>query len=153
MCGGSGPLRKTKVEGARLKLCDDCQDVGEVVETPTPDSTATTSSSSTKTRTRSKSSREPDTELVEDYGLRVKRARESQSWSVGDLASTIKEKDSVIRRIESGKLSPDQRLARKLENALDITLYEELRELSAPSDESASPDTTIGDVAEVRERD
>jgi putative transcription factor len=119
MCGGSGPLRKTKVEGAKLDLCDDCQDVGDVIETPTPSSSPSTSSSST-TRSRSSRSREPDKELVGDYGRRVKQAREAQDWSVSDLASTLKEKDSVVRRIESGKLSPDQQLATILENALDI---------------------------------
>jgi putative transcription factor len=91
---------------------------------------------------------------VEDYGSRVKRARESQEMSVGDLASRIKEKESVVRRIESGKLSPDQQLAGRFENALDITLYSAVSEVTAPQEQSApGSETTIGDVAEVRERE
>lgn len=158
MCGASGTLRKTKVEGARLKLCEDCQEVGEVIDSPTAAGTGSQrsgsgTSASSGTRSRSTSRREPDDELVEDFGSRVKRARESEDLSVGDLASRIKEKDSVIRRIESGKLSPDRGLARKVENALDITLYTEVSEVAAPHEQSSPGSTTIGDVAEVRERE
>lgn len=152
MCGESGDLKKTKVEGATLDLCEDCQEVGEVVSQPT----AQVSSSSTSSRSTPSRQRDDDVEeLVEDFNRRVKQARENRGLSVSELAQKVKEKESVIRRVESAKLSPDRKLATKLESALGVTLYEEL---STPTGGKADTDEpsggqTIGDVAEVRERD
>lgn len=155
MCGEQGTLRKTKVEGAKLKLCDDCQELGEVIEQPGQPQNPRSQQKQTsrKPRNTSPSRKEPDTELVEDYNMRVKQSRESRDLSVGDLAGKIKEKDSVVRRVESGKLAPDHRLARKLEGALGITLYERVKEVATPEESDDPSGTTIGDVAEVRERD
>lgn len=158
MCGEQGTLRRTKVEGATLELCEDCQEVGEVMDapsTPTNPRSQRSGTSGNKRSARSRSARhqEPDTDLVEDFDRRVKQARESRGWSVGELAGKLKEKDSVVRRVEAGKLSPDQTLARKLENALGITLYEEVSDVSPQRETDTPSGTTIGDVAEVRERD
>lgn len=147
MCGGDGPLKKTKVEGTTLKLCEDCQSVGDVVESPSGSVTRSRSSSSSR---RSRSGGGKD--LAPDVGKRVKRAREENGLSVSALADRLKEKDSVVRRIESGKLTPDRSLARKLERKLDVDLYEEAPEVSQGSSSETS-EATIGDVADVRKQD
>ncbi len=157
ICGKSGELLKTKVEGTTLELCDDCQDLGEVTETASSSSTSTASTSTSTTTTSSSRSRsqrnEPGGELVEDFDTRVKQAREQQDLSPQDLADQIKEKESVVHRVETGKLSPDQRLAQKLENALDITLYDNMDEVTGyNTDTDTAGGPTIGDVAEVRDR-
>lgn len=149
MCGEDAPLKKTKVEGTVLKLCDDCQDVGDVVESSgTVTRSRSTPASGSSRSTRSSGGRE----LAPDAGKRVKQAREAEGWSVADLAERLKEKDSVVRRIESGKLTPDQSLARKLERKLDLDLYEETPEVAQGSSSETSA-ATIGDVADVRKQD
>lgn len=146
MCGVNGDLRKTRVEGTTLDLCEDCQDVGEVLD----QSTASASTSGPK---RSRRSDQPVEELVEEFDRRVKQAREARDMSVAGLAQAIKEKDSVIHRVETGKLSPDRKLARKLERALDISLYEEPETTQSRRRTQTETDSqTLGDVADVRER-
>ncbi len=60
--------------------------------------------------------------LVENYGLLVKNARERMGLSHEELGAKLGEKASVMRKIEQGKLKPDNVLARKLEHFLKIKL-------------------------------
>lgn len=156
MCGDNGDLKKTKVEGTTLKLCEDCQEVGEVVETGEKNKQQIRSKKSSSRKSQSSTRRremDDDSELVEDFSRRVKQARETAKLGVKDLAAKVKEKDSVIRRVESGKLSPNRKLAQKLEGALNITLYEKISDISTSTEESAASEQTLGDVAEVKEKD
>ena len=63
------------------------------------------------------------------------------------------EKESVIHKIENGKMVPDTKIARKLEKALNITIIEKL-----DSDEREFQDTrqfreaTIGDIARIKRK-
>ncbi|MFB6294234.1 MAG: multiprotein bridging factor aMBF1 [Candidatus Nanohaloarchaea archaeon] len=142
MCGQDGALKRTKVEGATLDLCEDCQEVGEVVDR----STATASS----TRTSSPTTSTPDETVLPGYGKRVKQAREARELSVQELADALKEKDSVVRRVESEKLTPDRKLARKFERELDIDIYGTPPEGGTGPSSSDSGGQTIGDVADVK---
>lgn len=154
MCGNDGDLKKTKVEGAVLKLCDDCQDTGKVMETSTSSSSSGSSGRSSSSRKRSKP-RGQQKELVRDFDERVKEARENEDLSIEDLADRLNEKESVIHRIESGKLKPDKRLAQKIKNQLEIELYEEVSETDyeARGSDSGEDTATIGDVADVTKKD
>ncbi len=61
-------------------------------------------------------------ELVQDYGLRIKRAREERELTPEDLGRKINEKASVLKKLENQKMKPADNLARKLERALRIQL-------------------------------
>jgi putative transcription factor len=61
-------------------------------------------------------------ELKEDYYKVIKQAREKLGLSQEALGRKINEKPSVIKLLESGKLKPDNMLARKLEHALKVQL-------------------------------
>lgn len=148
MCGDQGDLKRTKVEGTVLKLCEDCQEVGEVVQT-------STSSSGTTTQSSDSSPELPDdTEVAPDFNERVKAAREAKELSVSDLAEAMKEKKSVVKRVEAGKLTPNKTLARKFEKHLGIDLYEdEPVAVEAQTASTTTSEQTIGDVAEVTKKD
>ncbi len=153
MCGETGPVKTTRVEGAELDLCADCQDLGSVVESGGSSAQPT---KQVKSRSNSRSNRSSgSTELVPDAGERVKRAREDADLTVAELSDTLKEKASVVRRVESGKLTPDRGLARKFERELGISLYESLPEGPSPgrSDGDGAEGATLGDVADVTRRD
>ncbi|MCJ7479021.1 MAG: multiprotein bridging factor aMBF1 [Candidatus Nanohaloarchaeota archaeon QJJ-7] len=143
MCGQDGNLKETKVEGARLKLCEDCQGLGDVVESQSPETRK-----SRKSRTST-----PEEEVLPDYGKNVKQAREAQDMTVEDLADALKEKNSVVKRIESEKLTPDRNLARKFERELGIEIYGEPPETPTGGSTSSTDDKTIGDVADVQKSD
>ncbi len=92
-------------------------------------------------------------ELVGDFGLRVRRAREGLELSHEDLGRKIGEKVSVLRKIESGKMTPDLMLAEKLEHALKIKLLVPPSEPKVPSVALSQPrEITLGEVIRLKER-
>jgi len=64
-------------------------------------------------------------ELVDDYGKVIRRAREASGMSHEDLALKIKEKASLLKKIEREAIIPEDKVRRKLERTLGITLTEE----------------------------
>jgi len=169
MCGKDASLKRTKVEGAELKLCDECQAAGEVVETGSSGSSSSSSSGGRSSRSSSGSSssgssssssskrrkpRDQQESLRPDFDSLVRSARSEKDYTKEELADEIKEKTSVISRIESGSLKPDQRLARKLKKTLDVELYggsEDISHQTRSSDEDAGG-ATIGDVASIERK-
>ena len=86
-------------------------------------------------------------ELVSDLGQRVRQAREGLGMSHEDLGRKTREKVSVLRKIESGKMVPDLGLAEKLEHTLKITLRVPVEEPKVQQVSSSKPrGTTLGDL-------
>ncbi|MFO7793620.1 MAG: multiprotein bridging factor aMBF1 [Candidatus Nanohaloarchaea archaeon] len=144
LCGkDSDKLQKTKIEGATLKVCDSCSDMGEKVEQP---------KKKTKKAKKKKTYRPKDTQvLANDYGTRVKEAREDRKLSINELADSLNEKASLIKKIEREDLKPEKSLAKKLSKELEVTLYVN-PEVSDHSVESGDDrKATLGDVADVKE--
>lgn len=92
-------------------------------------------------------------ELVDDYGLRVRRTRENLGLSHKDLGRKIGEKVSVLRKIESGKMVPDHGVAEKLEHALKVKLLVPPSEPKALLAISSHPrEITLGELVQVKKR-
>jgi putative transcription factor len=90
-------------------------------------------------------------ELVGDLGQRVRQARRELELSHEDLGRKIREKVSVLRKIESGKMIPDLVLAEKLEHALKIKLRVPPSEPSVQPVSSSKPrGTTLGDLVQFK---
>ena len=70
---------------------------------------------------------ENNTELAVDYGTRVKKAREERTLTRAEFAQAINERESVIKRIEGQSMTPDDALARKIEQFLEIKLKEKYK--------------------------
>ncbi|WP_414468455.1 multiprotein bridging factor aMBF1 [Methanobacterium sp. ACI-7] len=146
ICGKKiiGSPVKTKIESSIMLTCQQCAKFGKVQrEAPKP-----------RKRTpmkRVQRRREPSEEVVENYNSLIREAREKKSWSREELAEKLYEKASVINRIESGKMVPDIKLAKKIERTLNIKLIEKLDD-TRPEDmsSSASRGATIGDIARIK---
>lgn len=92
-------------------------------------------------------------ELVDDFNLRVRQAREKLGLSHEDLGRKIGERVSVLRKIESKKMFPDDKLAQKLEHALKVKLLAPLQEPKVPSAGLSLPrEATLGDVVRLRKK-
>ena len=65
-----------------------------------------------------------------------------------EFANKISEKESVIRRIEMEEMIPDEKLRRKIENFLDISLTEKYQEKRIET-KTRKGRLTLGDVGEV----
>ncbi len=147
------------VEGSKLRVCEECAKFGKEVTTPRTESSQSRTRPSRPRRTPRRTVRrerpagfdpfKEEWELVPDYPERVREARERLGMSREDLAKELGEKVSVVRRIETGRMEPDLRLARKLERVLDVKLLERV-EAEDFGGGSSSGGLTLGDVIEVR---
>ena len=146
ICGKKiiGKPKKTKIESSVMVTCDACAKFGKVQrEPPKP----------RKQRSIRRKPRfeEPSQEILENYNVIIREAREKNGWSREDLAEKIYEKASVISRLESGKMVPDVKLARKLEKILNIKLMEKVDSIKPEdSEHSARRGATIGDIARIK---
>jgi putative transcription factor len=66
--------------------------------------------------------------FVSNYGMLIKKSRESRGLTINDFAKMIKERDSVIKRIENEEMGPDDELTKRIENFLKIKLIEDYEE-------------------------
>ena len=173
MCGAETSTPKTaKIEGAELKVCDECVDFGTEIDQGNDDSTTTkysTGGSDSTSETTSGSTPGGSTggssggsrrdmfddmdEVVADYDERIRTARESAGVSQAELGDQLNEKASFIRKLERGESLPSDGLREKLERALDIDLLEgggggEDTEWSGGDGESGM---TLGDVVKRKD--
>lgn len=93
-------------------------------------------------------------ELVEDYGQRIRKAREKMNLSQKDLGKTIQEKASVLQKLEIGKMVPDDKLTKKLEKSLKINLLAPPSSLIITKDLLIQKpfDLTLGDVVRFKKK-
>ncbi|AKB23801.1 transcription factor [Methanosarcina sp. MTP4] len=90
-------------------------------------------------------------ELVENYEHLLREARESHGWSQEELAVKIKEKASLIKKIERKEIVPEDSVRKKLEHTLNIKLTERV----SSSDQEVShfkTDTTLGDIVKIKRK-
>lgn len=145
MCGSdTNSSTKVKIEGAVLKVCDSCKDLGDEVKTSSNKKKRKKKSSSTRRRGSSEV-------LVPDYGEKLKNAREDEQLSIKEVADEINEKESLIKKIEKQDLKPDKSLASKLSDRFNITLYtnSEVSNHGSATETSSSKKATLEDVADI----
>ncbi len=146
ICGKKvvGKPVKTKIESSVMLTCNECSKFGKVQREPPK-------ARKPRPVKRSPRFREPSEEVIEDYNVIIREGREKKRWTREELAEKIYEKASVINRIESGKMIPDIKLAKKLERILDIKLIEKTESIKADDlGPSVRRGATIGDIARIK---
>ena len=168
MCGADeASLTTTKVEGAELELCENCQGFGTTVETQqssgstskySTSSSSGTSGGSTGGSTGSGGStrRKKDMfddmdELAADYDDRIRDGRESLGLTQEELANQLNEKASLIRKLERGDILPSDDVQTKLEKKLEITLTEGTDVDDTEWSSGSGQSMTLGDVVERKD--
>jgi len=168
MCGAeTASPRTAKIEGAELQVCDDCVNFGtEIRQEPTGSRTtkystkrrSTTSNTPSSSRSSGRSRRRRDPfddleEIVADYDVRIRSAREAAGLSQAELGQQLNEKASFIRKLEHGESLPSDDIRRKLEHALDIDLVEgsDEEDVTEWSGGSTATGMTLGDVVERKD--
>ncbi|MDI6702946.1 multiprotein bridging factor aMBF1 [Methanothermobacter wolfeii] len=137
---------KTKIDSSVMDVCKECSRFGKVQREPRKPR-----KSPVKRRPARSRGPEPIYEVVEDYGKIIRAERESRGWSREDLAERINEKVSVINRIESERMEPDIKLAKKLERLLNIQLLEKFEGDETDKIEAGGfRGATIGDIARIK---
>ncbi|MBX5320860.1 MAG: multiprotein bridging factor aMBF1 [Candidatus Bathyarchaeota archaeon] len=154
------PIR-AMIEGAKLTVCSECSKHGTIIwEEPKtalqqqkPKTAMTMKTTPPKGQIgKPQKTVESPLELVVDFDVRIRRAREKLGLSHEDLGRKINEKVSVLKKIEARKIRPDDRLAAKLEHALKIKLLMpalEEKASSATIPESSRRELTLGDLIRI----
>ncbi len=119
VCGRQAEkLFEVDLEGARVMACGKCAELGKRVR---------------ERRTGKKSAffyaapgRKLDAgqEIVADLGKKVMAARQRAGLKREELARKIFEKESVLHRVESGDFVPSDKVIKKLEKELGLSLRE-----------------------------
>lgn len=158
VCGEEilGKPLKVIIEGAILVACPRCARLGKpYVEPPRPRFSRPPPVARHLPRPTRAASRESfdELEVVEDYAARIRKAREKIGLTQEDLATRVKEKLSIIQKIESKKMTPDLRLSRELEHSLRIELLAPRVEAPVATSPTTAPNVTLGDIVKVKRKD
>ena len=151
------PLKAT-IEGAKMIVCGNCAKLGtvylEATSLPAPRKRKITKHATPKFSMRKQPPQvTEDLELIDSYSLQIRQAREKHGLSHEDLGREIGEKVSVLRKIETRKMTPNHQLAEKLEHALGIRLLVPPSEPKIPSlSLPKPPEITLGKIVHLKKR-
>ena len=150
------PIRAI-IEGAKLTVCSECSKHGKIIrEEPTlkqgpPRKPLTPIPVKKKTATATVDITQ---EVVEGYDSKIRQAREKLGISHEELGKKINEKASVLRKLETGKMPPNNMLVTKLERALKIKLLVPVSEEKIPQEIPKLPnrELTLGDLMQLNKK-
>ncbi len=136
ICGSPKAFLKARVESVILTVCRDCSKHGEVLPR--------IEIAPKRTFVRE----EPEQYVVNDFFVRIREARQKLNLTQEQLAERIKEKYSVIKRVEDG-WEPPLNLIKRLEKFLNINLIENAPESVSVKQVEKKKQLTFGDVAKI----
>lgn len=177
VCGReiTGKPYRVIIEGAKMVTCEECSTLGSEYWEPEPRITRPKTPPGGTARAAKPAARVAQTssamiskgasidvsggmEVVEGFGLIVKRARERMGLTPEELGRRIGEKESVIKKIEGEKIIPDIRLASKLEHALKIKILTmsvepaEAERTSMGARINRARAITLGEIVQLKDR-
>lgn len=152
ICGADEAQFLVQIEGAKLNVCRACSSSGKILRWPsrTPENGgfgAGAGGAAAAPRAR------VEMEVVDGYGAIIQSGRKKLGLPLEVLAERINEKLSFLERIEHQKTLPDEKIARKLEKELGITLLQEVAESDSAGDTRKGAPVTLGDIIEIEKRD
>lgn len=136
LCGRNAPLFRARIEDAVINVCEKCTRLGEKL----PEAEKPAARRVAETRIE-------EVTINPNFADIIAKARQSARLSRQELAEKIKEKLTVIERIERG-MNPPVEVARKLEKTLGIKLigYASPNVQEAPIKKEP---LTLGDVVTI----
>jgi len=142
------------IEGAKLVVCSDCGKLGkETWETPRTRSIVARPMVKPKPRLQDLPREVAEYELPEDSAKKVRTAREKLGLTQEELAKRVKERLSIIQKIESGKIFPDMKLSRFLEHVLRVRLLLPRKEpVGFEGQATTPPELTLGDLVQFKQK-
>jgi putative transcription factor len=157
MCGKNVTfLRKVTIEGVTLEVCPECAKFGIEAKKEVPKEEAPRPIIAQRLEVRERRGRPKDVlekgekeDLVEDYGSRIRLARERAGMTQKDLAMKINERVTILSKIESNQMRPDEKVISKLQKELGIVLKEKVPEVVAAK-ESTRAALTLADLIKMQ---
>jgi putative transcription factor len=143
------------IDNSELQVCQRCAPYGKPVDKRTPVSRKVSPIVRTVTKTEKRQNKDffdiLKNELLENYVKIIRDAREAKGWSQEDLAENLKEKASLIKKIERSEIIPEDSVIKKLENTLKIKITERIDATGAEVSHTKK-DTTLGDIVTIKRK-
>ncbi|MFX0050542.1 MAG: multiprotein bridging factor aMBF1 [Candidatus Hodarchaeota archaeon] len=160
MCGVEAPVTLVEIDHVELYACPKCSRFGKSVVKKRPQKKikkyTLTSRPSTKPQPRSSSPPKKDflhdKILMDGYGQIIQDARREQGLGRAEFARMIKEKETLLARIEAEKVLPTDRVVAKIERELNIELKTEMSDEGSVIEDFIPRSTTIGSIAKIKRK-
>lgn len=143
LCGNEGQLFISAIEGVRLRVCKMCSKFG---------STSVQMFEKSELKAKKVLNVYKDEKGVifsNDFGQIIKNAREILRLKQAEVAEKIQIKESLYRRIESGRVEPALELSKKIEDFLKIKILEEVKLDYETKKDKSRDGLTIGDLLDA----
>lgn len=138
-------LKSVIIEGTVLKVCPRCSNRGKPYESHISKNTRNALPRAPSTPSISRHiSNQPrvnlgahpktriqltdNTVLIHDFGRLIREARMKKGLTHEQLGLKMSEKASLLKKIETGALKPDELLAKKFERYLQVKLYQTIED-------------------------
>ena len=125
ICGAEikGAAQYILIGSSELRVCKSCARYGTIVVDKKAKARLL-AKSRVKSESRLYAQRDQEIEegMVEDYGRKIKEAREKAGLKQADLAKRINEKQSLLRKIENEEIIPSGEVMEKIKRVLNISL-------------------------------
>ncbi|HOU70373.1 MAG TPA: multiprotein bridging factor aMBF1 [Methanothrix sp.] len=155
ICGAeiSGAPQRIVIDGSALDVCKSCARFGKPEDkwSPVPRKMVPAERAFSIKKPKPRDHFKDLVEIVPDFGRKIKESRESQDLSLEELAVRIKEKATLLRKIEREEISPEDDIRKKLERELKITLTDQASEARVKSGLSGRG-LTLGDIASIKRK-
>jgi len=96
-----------------------------------------------------------EVELVEDYGKKIREAREALGLSIEQVAAALNIKASLLRNIESERVVPSFEVARNIEKLLEVSIIQrnpERAQVASSAPQQVYSSVTLGEAVEVKRK-
>lgn len=150
------PIRAL-IEGAKLTVCVECSKHGRIILEEEAGQRALKNPLApvpfVQRKKLPKAKVDTTQEIVEDYDSKIRQARENLGLTHEELGKKINEKASVLSKLETGKMTPNNQLVTKLEHVLKIKLLVPIKEeVSKGFPKSPNRGTTLGDLIQLNKK-
>jgi putative transcription factor len=162
ICGSIiwGKGQRVLLEGAKITVCHNCAQHGvKIKKSPRNIQVSKSSPYQTKKPRKPKTFKTDfgsDLELISDFASKIRNKRNSLGLNQDQFAQKLNEKPSLMRRIETGKVEPTIKLAKKIEEIYDIKLLKKTNEVEASVQDTKymkkTTGTSLGDIAFIKKK-
>ncbi|MCC7570532.1 TIGR00270 family protein [Candidatus Micrarchaeota archaeon] len=146
ICGKNTAVRIVKVEGAKLEVCQFCAKDGVFVSEIKEEYPSGKQSFEKETKIKTKLEKE----IVDNYKIEIQNGIRDMGIDVDILAEKLRIKYSYLNNVVHGKITPDLKLAERLEKELNIVLIEDIViENNGETRNKKNDEITLGDIVNI----
>ncbi|NAT10832.1 TIGR00270 family protein [ANME-1 cluster archaeon AG-394-G06] len=120
VCGAEikGAAQYVVIGDSKLRVCKACAHYGTVVVENKNVRAGPMAHAKANSRLYEQMDHDLEVEVEEDYGRKLKEAREKAGLKQTELANRINEKQSLVRKIENEEIVPSDEVMRKITRVL-----------------------------------